>query len=115
MQSIISKSISSIKKICSELMLVAMNKVLHKKITKASEAKFARWQALFANFDFDIEHIKGSENSILDFLSRENLQASVKTSECVQESEGTSERGQANVVRKQEISNVRKPLSGHCY
>jgi hypothetical protein len=54
-----------------------MNKVLHKKITKASEAKFARWQALFANIDFDIEHMKGSGNSIPDFLSRENLQASV--------------------------------------
>jgi hypothetical protein len=57
--------------------VVAMNKVLHKKITKSREAKFARWKDLFANFDFDIEHIKGSENSIHDFLSREKLQASM--------------------------------------
>jgi hypothetical protein len=72
-----------------------MNKVLHKKITKSSETKFARWKALFANFYFHIEHIKSSENSILDFLSRENLQVSVKT----------SERGQENVDTKQERSN----------
>jgi hypothetical protein len=64
-----------------------MNKVLHKKITKASEEKIARWQVLFENFDFDIEHIKVYENSIPDFLSRENLQESMKTSDCVQASE----------------------------
>jgi hypothetical protein len=51
-----------------------MNKVLNKKVKKASDGKFARWQALFSNFDFDIEHIKGNENSIPDFLSREHLQ-----------------------------------------
>ena len=28
---------------------------------------------MFSNFEFDIEHIKGSENCLLDFLSRENL------------------------------------------
>jgi hypothetical protein len=27
---------------------------------------------LFSNFDFDIEHIKGTTNSLADFLSREN-------------------------------------------
>ena len=40
--------------------VVSMNKVLNKEVKKASEAKFARWQALFSNFEFDIEHIKGS-------------------------------------------------------
>jgi hypothetical protein len=98
------------KKILLRTDVVAMNKVLHKKITKASEEKFARWQALFANFDFDIEHIKGSENSIPDFLSRENLQASVKTSERGNKRARTSEHGY-----KTRKIKCRKPLSGHCY
>lgn len=29
----------------------------------------------FANFDFQVEHIKGEENSLLDFLSRESIEA----------------------------------------
>lgn len=52
----------------------AMNKVLNKEIRAPSDAKFARWQALFSNFDFSIEHIKGTANCIPDFLSREHLQ-----------------------------------------
>ena len=35
---------------------------------------FARWQALLSNFDFEIEFIKGENNSLPDFLSREFLQ-----------------------------------------
>ena len=35
---------------------------------------FARWQAILSVFDFDIEYIKGSQNSIPDFLTREFLQ-----------------------------------------
>jgi hypothetical protein len=52
-----------------------MNKVLNKDIKSPGDAKFARWQALFSNFDFSVEHIKGTTNSIPDFLSREHLQA----------------------------------------
>jgi len=52
----------------------AMNKVLHKELKNSGDHKFARWQALFNNFDFSIEHIKGSTNSLADFLSREHLQ-----------------------------------------
>jgi len=37
---------------------------------------FARWQALLSCFDFSIEHIKGKNNSLPDFLTREFLQAS---------------------------------------
>ena len=40
----------------------------------ASEQIFARWLALLSVFDFTIEHIKGSENSLSDFLTREFLQ-----------------------------------------
>ena len=53
--------------------VASMNKVLNKEVKKASEAKFTRWKALFSNFEFDIEHIKGSKNCLPDFLSRENL------------------------------------------
>lgn len=51
-----------------------MNKVLHKDLKNPGDHKFARWQALFSNFDFTIEYIKGSTNSLADFLSREHLQ-----------------------------------------
>ena len=39
-----------------------------------SKQIFTRWQALIGNFDFDIEFIKGENNSLPDFLSREFLQ-----------------------------------------
>ena len=38
-----------------------------------SKQIFARWQAILSVFDFDIEFIKGSNNSLLDFLTREFL------------------------------------------
>ena len=37
---------------------------------------FARWQAILSNFDFQIEYIKGENNSIPDFLTCEFLQDS---------------------------------------
>ena len=40
----------------------------------ASKQIFARWQAILTVFDFDIEFIKGDNNSLPDFLSREFLQ-----------------------------------------
>ena len=49
--------------------VAAMNKVLNKDIRSPGDAKFARWQALFNNFDFSVEHIKGTNNYIPDFLS----------------------------------------------
>jgi len=39
-----------------------------------SKQIFARWQAILSAFDFDIEFIKGSNNSLPDFLAREFLQ-----------------------------------------
>ena len=41
----------------------------------ASKQIFARWQAILSVFDFDLEFIKGSQNSIPDFLTREFLQS----------------------------------------
>jgi len=52
----------------------SMKKVLTKDIKKPGEVKFARWQAMVANFDFEVEHIKGKENYLPDFLSREFIQ-----------------------------------------
>lgn len=40
----------------------------------ASKQIFARWQGILSVFDFDIEFIKGSQNSLPDFLTREFLQ-----------------------------------------
>ncbi|KAA0040829.1 polyprotein [Cucumis melo var. makuwa] len=38
-----------------------------------SKQIFARWQTILSCFDFKIEPIKGSENSLADYLSREHL------------------------------------------
>ena len=40
----------------------------------ASKQIVARWQSILSCFDFDIEHIKGSSNTLPDFLTREFLQ-----------------------------------------
>ena len=39
-----------------------------------SKQIFARWQAILSVFYFDIEYIKGSQNVIPDFLTREFMQ-----------------------------------------
>ena len=39
----------------------------------ASKQIFARWQAELSIFDFDIEYIKGRDNSLPDYLTREFL------------------------------------------
>ena len=38
-----------------------------------SKQMFARWQANLAPFNFEIQYIKGINNSLPDFLSREYL------------------------------------------
>ena len=42
----------------------------------ASKQIFARWQAILSVFDFDIEYIKGTSNSLPEYLTREFLQKS---------------------------------------
>ena len=39
----------------------------------ASKQIFARWQAILSVFDFNIEYLKGSNNFLPDFLTREFL------------------------------------------
>ncbi|TYK19831.1 Enzymatic polyprotein [Cucumis melo var. makuwa] len=50
-------------------------KFIFKKDVKnlVSKQIFARWQTILSCFDFKIEPIKGSENSLADYLSREHL------------------------------------------
>ena len=40
----------------------------------ASKQIFARWQTILSVFDFDIQFIKGSNNSLPDYLTKEFLQ-----------------------------------------
>ena len=40
----------------------------------ASKQILARWQSILSIFDFDIEYLRGSENTVPDFLTREFLQ-----------------------------------------
>jgi len=49
-------------------------KVLTKDIKKTGETKLARWKALFSNFDFQVEHIKGKDNNLPYFLSIEYIE-----------------------------------------
>ena len=44
----------------------------------ASKQIFARWQAILSVFDFEIEHIRGENNCLSDFLTRVYLQDSPK-------------------------------------
>lgn len=46
----------------------AMNKVLHKDLKNSGDHKFARWQALFSNFDFSIDILKEIQILWLTFL-----------------------------------------------
>jgi len=50
-----------------------------------SKQIFGRWQAILSAFNFDIEFIKGSNNSLPDFLTREFLQGKSDKILCLQE------------------------------
>lgn len=57
----------------------AAKDVLQKDVKNiVSKQIFARWQAILSNFDFNIEYIKGEQNSLPDFLTREFLQGNVE-------------------------------------
>ena len=49
-----------------------------------SKQIFARWQAILSSFDFEIEFIKGIDNSLPDFLTREFFQGRSDTNTSVQ-------------------------------
>ena len=50
-----------------------------------SKQIFARWQAILSAFDFEIEFIKGIDNSLPNFLTREFLQGKSDTNMSLQE------------------------------
>ena len=50
-----------------------------------SKQIFARWQAILSAYDFEIEFIKGVNNSLPDFLTREFLQGKSDTNISLQE------------------------------
>ena len=63
------------KKFLLRIDCLAAKHVLEKDVKNLiSKQIFARWQALLSNFDFQIEFIKGENNCLPDFLSREFLQ-----------------------------------------
>ena len=52
----------------------AAKNVLERDIKNISSKQiFARWQSILSVFDFQIEYIKGIDNSLPDFLTREFL------------------------------------------
>jgi len=50
-----------------------------------SKQIFARWQAILSAFDFEIEFIKGINNSLPDFLTRAFLLGKSDTNVSLQE------------------------------
>jgi len=50
-----------------------------------SKQIFPRWQVILSAFDFEIEFIKGVNNSLPDFLTREFLQGKSDTNFSLQE------------------------------
>ena len=58
-----------IKTDCSSVQFMFIRDFRH----DVSKQMFARWQAHLAPFDFIVQHIKGIDNHLLDFLTREYL------------------------------------------
>ena len=70
-----SNLIYSIKSFLLRIDCKSAKEILQKDVQNiASKQIFARWQAILSIFDFKIEFIKGNENSLPDFLTREFLQ-----------------------------------------
>jgi hypothetical protein len=45
-------------------------------------ARQARWMALISEFDFEIKHIKGKENKVVDTLSRKCSDNTLSNNKC---------------------------------
>jgi len=75
-----------IKKFLLRIDCKSAKEILQKDVQNlVSKQIFAHWQAIFSAFDFDIEFIKGVNNFVLDFLTREFLQGKSDTNICMQE------------------------------
>jgi len=63
------------QKILIQIDCKSVKDILQKDIKNlVSKQIFARWQAILSVFDFDIEYIKSTSNSLPDYLTREFLQ-----------------------------------------
>jgi len=75
-----------IKKFLLRIDCKSTKEVLQKDVQNlVSKQIFAGWQAILSSFDFDIEFIKGVNNSLPDFLTREFLKGKSDTNISVQE------------------------------
>ena len=64
--------ICKIKSFCYEIDCKSAKYVIEKDVENiTSKHIFVQWQAILSVFYFDIEYINGSQNTILDFLTRE--------------------------------------------
>ena len=74
-----------IKKFLLRIDCKSAKEVLQKDVQNVvSKQIFARWQAILSAFAFEIEFIKGVNNSLPDFLTREFLQRKSDTNIPVQ-------------------------------
>nr|KYP66575.1 Enzymatic polyprotein [Cajanus cajan] len=63
------------KKILVRVDCKSTREILQKDVKNlTSKQIFARWQAILSIFDFEIEYIKGTSNTLPDYLTREFLQ-----------------------------------------
>jgi len=75
-----------IKKFLLRIDCKSAKEILQKDVQNlVSKQIFARWQAILSAFDFDIEFIKGVNNALPDFLTREFLQDKSDTNISLQE------------------------------
>ena len=75
-----------------------------------SKQILARWQAILSAFDFEIEFIKGVNNSLSDFLTREFLQGESDTNIPLQEHKMSSRKPKKDKVKpfkRQKIMNCK--------
>jgi len=75
-----------LKKFLLRIDCKSAKEVLQKDVQNlVSKQIFARWQGILSAFDFEIEFIKGSANSLPDFLTREFLQGKSDTNLSLQD------------------------------
>jgi len=75
-----------IKKFLLRIDCKSAKEVLQKDVQNlVSKQIFARWQAILSTFDFEIEFIKGENNSLPDFLTGEFLQGKSDINVSIQE------------------------------
>jgi len=77
-----------------------------------SKQIFTRWQAILSAFDFEIESIKGENNSLLDFLTKEFLHEKDNRTIILQEDKMSSSKGKhkGKGIRRAEDYQLEVPV-----